>query len=140
MPSYSQQSAHQLSTCHRLLQVLFNKVIKTYDCTIIEGHRPPSEQHALVEAGRSKVEHSKHNDSPANAVDAAPYIQGRGIPWPEPGSPDYVKDLAQFYHFAGYVLAMAESMHIRLRWGGDWDRDHDLADQKFDDLVHFELI
>jgi len=28
-------------------------------------------------------------------------------------------------------------MEIPIRWGGDWDRDHCLSDQSFDDLVHF---
>jgi len=30
-------------------------------------------------------------------------------------------------------------MGIRLRWGGDWDGDTELDDNKFDDLPHFEL-
>lgn len=28
----------------------------------------------------------------------------------------------------------------RIRWGGDWDRDHDVKDQTFNDLVHFEVV
>lgn len=35
---------------------------------------------------------------------------------------------------------MAQSMCIEIRFGGDWDRDYDLDDQDFMDLVHFELI
>ncbi len=27
-----------------------------------------------------------------------------------------------------------------IRYGGDWDRDFDITDNKFQDLVHFELI
>jgi len=27
-----------------------------------------------------------------------------------------------------------------LRWGGDWDRDTQVDDNNFDDLVHFELV
>jgi peptidoglycan L-alanyl-D-glutamate endopeptidase CwlK len=27
-----------------------------------------------------------------------------------------------------------------VRFGGDWDGDKDITDQKFNDLVHFELI
>ena len=42
--------------------------------------------------------------------------------------------------FAGYVLGLAKSMGITLRWGGDWDRDTDVQDNKFDDLMHFELV
>ena len=31
-------------------------------------------------------------------------------------------------------------MNIKLRWGGDWDRDTQVKDNSFDDLLHFELI
>ena len=29
---------------------------------------------------------------------------------------------------------------VEIRWGGDWDSDTQVKDNKFDDLVHFELI
>lgn len=139
MPTFSRQSMHQLSTCERHLQELFLEVIQTYDCTVIQGYRSPEEQIRKFNEGRSKIKHSLHNRSPAEAVDVGPYVQGRGIPWPKAGSDTYIKDLAQFYHFAGYVLALAQKRGLDIRWGGDWDRDHNLADQTFDDLVHFEL-
>ena len=151
MPSFSKKSQFQLSTCDSQRQELFNEVIKTYDCTIIEGYRPLDIQQELYNTGKSKVRQGKHNQSPSQAVDAAPYIEGRGIPWPQ--TPDfvdwlsdderrafnaYIKDMGQFYHFAGYVEGKATEMGQPIRWGGDWDRDHCFADQDFDDLVHFE--
>ena len=68
-------------------------------------------------------------------------MPGKGIPWPDKKNRprDYTKDLNQFYYFAGIVIATARDLDIVLRWGGDWDRDHDLSDQSFDDLVHFEV-
>ena len=36
------------------------------------------------------------------------------------------------------MLGVAAAEGIKIRWGGDWDRDNDLADQSFNDLVHFE--
>jgi len=97
---------------------------------------------------RTKVKHSKHNESPSKAVDSAPWFPDRKIPWPQTPKDwndpvqrnKYVKDLNQFYHYAGFVEGMAASMGYsdRLRWGGDWDRDHDISDQTFNDLVHFE--
>jgi peptidoglycan LD-endopeptidase CwlK len=42
--------------------------------------------------------------------------------------------------FAGYVLATAKAMGIDLRWGGDWNRDTEVRDNSFDDLVHFEIV
>ena len=36
-------------------------------------------------------------------------------------------------------MDVAKSMGITLRWGGDWDMDTQVKDNKFDDLVHFEI-
>lgn len=40
--------------------------------------------------------------------------------------------------FAGYVEGTADSLHTPICWGGDWDRDHCLSNQKFDGQVHFK--
>jgi len=152
MPSYSQTSRSKLDTATAFLQDLFSFVVRYYDNTITEGHRPQGRQDALYNGTpqRTKVRwpNSKHNTVPARAVDSCPYLPGRGIPWPRPprdwnnrgDRAAYIKDLAQFYHYAGFVegAAAGRGQAGRLRWGGDWDRDHDLADQTFDDLVHFE--
>lgn len=149
MPSFSSKSHNNLTTCDPRLQRLFNEVIRHYDCTIIEGHRTKGRQQEMFLTGRSKAQwpDSKHNTSPAMAVDAAPYIADRGIPWPKvPGDwrnsravNAYLKDVSQFYHFAGFVEGVAKNMKLTIRWGGDWDRDHVFSDQAFDDLVHFEI-
>ncbi len=39
----------------------------------------------------------------------------------------------------GYVMGTAQSLGYPLRWGGDWDADTETNDNRFDDLVHFEL-
>ncbi len=144
MPSFNTSSSTKLSTCDARLQRLFNEVVIYHDCTVIEGHRTRERQNELfhAEPQRSKVEwpNSKHNPSPSGAADVGPYIPGKGIPWPKVGSDSYIKDLSQFYYFAGIVMATARGMDIELRWGGDWDRDNNLSDQTFDDLVHFELV
>jgi hypothetical protein len=31
-------------------------------------------------------------------------------------------------------------MGIELRWGGDWSMDFEVKDNRFDDLVHFEIV
>ena len=48
-------------------------------------------------------------------------------------------DRERFTLFAGFVLGIAKSMGINLRWGGDWDQDWTVKDNKFDDFPHFEL-
>ena len=152
MPKFSKTSTDRLASCATALRNLFEAVIARYDCTIIEGHRDPARQLELYNAKRSKVKRGKHNQTPSQAVDAAPWLPGRKIPWPETPSfvarlsaaekaelNAYVKDTGQFYHFAGYVEGTADALDIPIRWGGDWDRDHCLGDQNFDDLVHFEM-
>lgn len=146
MPNYSQRSLNNLNSCDQRLQELFFACINYFDCTIIQGHRGEKDQNRFFYNNRSKVKwpNSKHNRAPSLAVDVAPYISGRGIPWPNAidltnNKNKYIKDIAHFYYFAGFVLATANSLDIDVTWGGDWDRDNDLHDQSFDDLVHWEL-
>jgi len=128
MPAFSSRSKKQLETCDSRLQDLFNEVIKHYDCTILEGHRDEATQNEYYRTGRSKLKYpnGKHNTLPSKAVDVAPYP----IDW---------EDMDRFYHFGGFVLGMAASMGIKLRWGGDWDGDKSFKDQTFHDMPHFEL-
>lgn len=128
MPKYSKRSLDKLNTCHKDLIKLFETVIECYDCSILEGHRSNEKQEQLFHEGRSKVRagKSKHNSLPSQGIDVAPYP----IDW---------NNTKRFYHFAGYVKGIADSLNIRIRWGGDWDGDNDLDDQSFMDLVHFEI-
>lgn len=128
MPKFSRKSHETLYTCHGYIQKVFEEVIKNYDCTILTGHRGEEYQTDVFRQGLSKLNwpDSKHNVQPSLAIDAAPYP----IMW---------QDKKRFYHFAGYVLGIADKLGVTMRWGGDWDSDRDLNDQSFMDLVHFEL-
>lgn len=139
MAKFGPDSLERLQTCHPLLQNLFQIIVVEFDCSILEGHRPIERQIELFHAGLTKIQQGKHNVMPSLAVDVAPYIPGRKVPWPKLGTPTYQKDLALFYHFGGYVRGRAKGLGISLTWGGDWDRDFDIHDQTFDDLIHFEL-
>jgi peptidoglycan L-alanyl-D-glutamate endopeptidase CwlK len=129
MPRYSNRSAIKLAECDERIQRVFNTVIETVDNTILVGHRNQEDQEEMYETGRSQLQwpNSMHNSLPSKAVDVAPYP----IDW---------NDRERFTLFAGYVLGVAENMGIKLRWGGDWDRDFKTSDNSFDDLVHFELL
>ena len=129
MPRFSVSSSARLNTCHIDLQRLFNRVVRDFDCTILEGHRGEADQNEYVRAGKSKLPypHSKHNFEPSFAVDVAPYP----IDW---------NDHERFYFFAGFVKGIAASMDLNIRWGGDWDSDTQVKDQTFMDLPHFELV
>jgi peptidoglycan L-alanyl-D-glutamate endopeptidase CwlK len=128
MPAFSAISRDRLDTCDHRLQVLFEEVVREYDCAVLVGHRGEAEQSAAFESGKSKLRwpESKHNSDPSLAVDVAPHP----ISW---------TNTKRFYHFAGYVKGLADLLDIPIRWGGDWDGDEDLDDQNFNDLVHFEL-
>ena len=128
MLKFGKKSKEQLSTCRKELQEVFNEVIKTVDCSVLEGHRSKDRQNALYKEGKTKVTYPKgrHNSSPSRAVDVCPYP----IDW---------FDRERFHLFAGFVLGIAKSMGINLRWGGDWNSNWQVDDNKFDDFPHFEL-
>ena len=135
MPKFSNTSSDRLFTCDRLIQKLFNEVVKHADCSILQGHRGQIEQDQFFADGKSQVKwpDGKHNSRPSKAVDVAPY------PIPKNWGADHWKDKVKFYEFAAIVRYEALRLNIKIRWGGDWDGDGDYRDQTFDDLVHFEL-
>lgn len=151
MPVYSDSSQRKLFSCHRDLQSVFLFIIDWYDHTIVSGQRTEQEQQYLYDLGRSTLRgsESKHVRRPVSlAVDAAPWIPGVGIPWPQPDDSREIRydKLQYFYLFAGLVMGVARLKRVRgeishrFRWGGDWDGDWDLSDNRFDDLCHFELV
>lgn len=136
MPKFSQRSFSRLSTCHIDLQTLFYEVVRTFDCTILEGHRNQVDQDAAYARGASKLKypHGKHNTLPSHAVDVVPY--------PFPGW----NNTSDFIYFGGYVMGVAQQlfdegkMKHRIRYGGDFNKNQRVADSTFLDLVHFEII
>lgn len=126
MIEFGSKSKAELATCHNDLQRLFNRVNELWTCTVLSGRRTPEEQAEKVRSGASKTLNSKHVNTPSLAVDVTP----DPLDW---------NDTQRFYYFGGFVLGIAESMGIQVRWGGDWDGDMQIKDQNFNDLVHFEL-
>jgi len=128
MPIFSKRSEDKLYTCNGDLIQLFIAAVIDFDCTILCGHRGDAEQNTLFEQGYSQVQFpdSKHNVDPSMAVDAAPYP----IDW---------NDTGRFHYFAGHVRGIASSLGLDVIWGGDWDDDTQVKDNKFNDLVHFQL-
>lgn len=126
----SQSSKTKLSTCSINLQRVVNKIAEAERVQVIEGRRSKERQRELVLKKKSKTLDSKHvTDGPSLAVDIAPLNSEGEIEWTNEQA---------FYAFGERVLAVAKSMNIKLRWGGDWDGDGDYRDQTFNDLVHFE--
>ena len=134
MANFSPTSQDRLDSCHTDLIVLFEEVVKNFDCSVICGFRPEAEQMDAYISGASQTKwpDSRHNTSPSMAVDVAPYP----IDW---------NDRERFILFAGHVDGVAAMLRQQgrishdIRWGGDWNMNNRVSDNKFDDLVHFEL-
>ena len=128
MPYFGKSSKKRLSTCNSKLQEIFNEVIKHVDCSVLEGYREKDRQNKLYKEGKTKVKYpdGRHNRQPSSAVDVTPYP----VDW---------KDRERQTLFAGFVIGVASQMGINLRWGGDWDQDFQVVDNRFDDFPHFEL-
>ena len=128
MPRYSKKSKERLASCDERLQDVFNEVINYVDCSILEGHRSKERQNKLYDENRTKVKYpnGRHNSSPSKAVDVTPYP----VDW---------EDRERQTLYAGFVLGLARNMGIRLRWGGEWDMDFQVMDNRFDDFPHFEV-
>jgi peptidoglycan L-alanyl-D-glutamate endopeptidase CwlK len=133
MPVFSKSSLSQLDTCDPRIQDVMKKVITVFDFTVLEGFRGEEAQNRAYARGFSQVRwpQGKHNSTPSKAVDLAPYP----IDW---SNSEAARQ--RFVYLAGWVMATAASMGIKLRYGGDWDGDRDTRDEKFRDLGHFELI
>ena len=128
MPYFSKRSKSRLSTCDERLQEVFTEVIKHVDCSVLEGHRSKERQNKLYDEGRTKVKYpnGRHNSNPSKACDVTPYP----VDW---------KDRERQTLFAGFVIGIGRSMGYNLRWGGDWDMDFQVMDNRFDDFPHFEI-
>ena len=128
MPKFGRKSKERLNTCDSNLQKVFNEVIKHVDCSVLEGHREKDRQNKLYKEGKTKVKYpnGRHNRQPSSAVDVTPYP----VDW---------EDRERQTLFAGFVIGVASQMGINLRWGGDWDQDFQVVDNRFDDFPHFEL-
>ena len=130
MSKLSPRSIKNLSECNDDLRRLFERVAESFPCEVIEGHRGEAEQNEAFRKGFSKLQFpdGKHNKTPSEAVDAMPLP----IDW---------NNMEAFILFAGFVLGTAKEMGIEIRWGGDWNRNMNLRDEKtLRDLVHFETL
>ena len=125
---YGRNSKRVLDSLAPRLQMVMLEAIKTYDFSLLEGYRTEVKQNEAFRTGRStkKFPKSKHNQFPSLAVDCAPYP----IDW---------KDEERFCVMAGHILSAAIRLEVPIRWGGNWDSDNSLTDERFRDYGHFEL-
>jgi len=138
-PAFGKASLERLHTCHGDLIAVCDMVIQHVDFTVLCGRRGEEEQNEAYRTGRSKLmwPDSKHN------VPGAPYLSKAVdiAPWHHALPHIRWKAEREFVYLAGHMMQAAGLMGVGLRWGADWDQDHDLYDRNVPfDLVHFELI
>lgn len=121
MPKLSNTSIQKLNTCHTDLQRLIYAVAKEEKCAVICGFRGRYEQEKAYIAGKSKAKfgQSKHNLKPSMAVDVVPLP----LNW---------EDIEAFERLGEKIMAKAEELGIKIRWGRDFTG--------LKDYPHFELI
>jgi len=131
MPNFGKRSKQRLEGVDDRLVKVLNKAVEYFDITIIEGLRSQERQNQLVKEGKSKTKFGKHVQG--KAVDIAPY-------------PVDFNARDDFHYLGGFILAIAMSMGVKIRWGGDWNASslyqgkRTTKDNSFDDLVHFEIL
>jgi peptidoglycan L-alanyl-D-glutamate endopeptidase CwlK len=125
MYKFGKRSKERLKGVDSRLVNVLNELIKIMDVTIIEGLRSEERQKELLAKGATKVKYSKHMEG--KAVDLAPYP----IDW---------NDREMFHYMGGMLRGLGKAMGVKIRWGGDWNSDGDINDNKFDDLVHVEIL
>lgn len=152
------QSKKQYDTLHSDLQMIVSWGLKycAVDITCHEGHRSVEKQFAYFKKGRkfingewvlvkpkSKITNidgikvkGKHNYNPSLALDFKAYV---------PGKPQLTWDAVHLTYIGASLIMIAEYLHSegliehKLRWGGNWDKDGDLADNTLYDRPHVEL-
>jgi peptidoglycan L-alanyl-D-glutamate endopeptidase CwlK len=126
------------------------------DMSLYEGHRPQKVQFSYYKKGRElkngkwfiinkkavitnvdgyKIK-GKHNYNPSHAVDIRAYV---------PGKKQLTWDSIHLTYIGASLIMIADFLYNdgiiehKLRWGGNWDKDGDLADNTLYDRPHVEI-
>lgn len=140
MPVLSEFSLNHLHTCRTEIVETVELLIVEFDVRVLEGRRSWARQDLLLLEGRTtkKGGESKHNPPLladgtedhnwlSNAVDIAPYP----IDWNDP---------TRFIYMAGLIIGIGRARGVNFRWGGNWNDDHIILDQNWNDLPHIEYL
>ena len=133
MRAFSEKSQSRLDTVHQDLQVVFNEVIKHFDCTIIYGLRTLEEQQSLYAKGRTAAGGIVTNCDGIRNVSR--HQSGRAvdvIPWPiDWDNHDRIITFGWYVKGITTMLRRYDAIEHNITWGGDWT--------KFVDLPHYQL-
>lgn len=142
---WNERSKEQLSTLHGDLRLVMDDALRLSDVPfqLVQGARTIDQQREYFAAGKSKVNPDAYT-STAELFAAAKHVVGDGVPLAR--AVDIIIDVSErgydikhLAYVAGVVLACGRIRGVRMRWGGNFDRDAELLEQKFIDGPHFEL-
>jgi len=147
---YSERSQLAFESLDMRLQriLLYIKNVLEIDHSVLEGHRTKETQdkyyRQVPKITNLKWPNSKHNTFPSKAVDVVPYvrIEGKrgGIHWHDKDirvKEDYYKEMVRFatvFQMVGLLL-----FQTKITWGGDWDNDYSLMDERWRDYPHLQI-
>lgn len=147
--TFNPNSLDQIGTLDGSLAkvVLRARAWSRIDFQVSQGARTIEQQQAYFDAvpQRSKVNPRAYATKEALYA-AAKHVVGPGCPLSRavdlfvPGQPAGGYDKNALCYLAGVMDAAAKSLGVRIRWGGDFDRDGILLEKgTFIDAPHFEL-
>jgi len=124
---------HRLTGVSPDLVAVVRRAAEIMPITVIEGVRTAKRQAELYAQGR--------NGDPRPIVTwtmASKHITGQAVDI-GPHPLDW-NDRKAFLALAGAMFAAAQSLGVRIRWGGDFDMDGKIMERGEADLVHFETV
>jgi len=131
---FGARSVGNLANVHPLLVKIAHDALQRskVDFTVICGHRDKAGQDAALKAKTTKVSfpNSAHNQMPSCAIDVIPYPFTN---WEDPAMLQGWRDIADA------MIAAASVAGVKIRWGGDFNRDGDKTKSDAWDKPHFEL-
>ena len=118
---FGKASLKERATLHPDLQKVVDEASKEINITLLKGFRGQEEQDKAYADGKSKLKwpNSRHNKTPSEAVDIAPWP----INWSDSNS---------FKKMASAVKLAAKRVNVEVEWGGE-------CFGKFIDMPHFQL-
>lgn len=133
---FDDRSIKNLTTLNPRLRAVIEKAeeVGKFQIIVTCGFRDEESQNRAYHVGLSNLKwpESKHN----RMIEGAPYSDAVDLAF----APIDWHNINLWHYFAGFIIGVGYAMGEPLRWGGDWDGDNDLKDQKLNDYGHFELI
>jgi peptidoglycan L-alanyl-D-glutamate endopeptidase CwlK len=144
---YGTASLNHLAGVTPRLRRVFLSAINLCDITIIDGIRTRAEQERNLANGASTTLRSKHLPQPpdnlSRAVDATLHPVAwaaleRGFDAVKRADPEL--RILEHVWMMGALAGIAHEQGVKVRQGTDWNRNAQMEDQTFNDLVHTEIL